>query len=83
MDLKQEMKERCAYIEQALEQAVPEQKDFPPVIFEAMRYSLLAGGKRLRPMMVLAGMRGGRRQKGGCPSLCLCLGNDSYLFADS
>ena len=54
MDLKQEMKERCAYIEQALEQAVPEQKDFPPVIFEAMRYSLLAGGKRLRPMMVLA-----------------------------
>ena len=24
MDLKQEMKERCAYIEQALEQAVPE-----------------------------------------------------------
>ena len=26
MDLKQEMKERCAYIEQALEQAVPEQK---------------------------------------------------------
>ena len=51
MDLKQEMKERCAYIEQALEQAVPEQKDFPPVIFEAMRYSLLAGGKRLRPMM--------------------------------
>ena len=46
MDLKQEMKERCAYIEQALEQAVPEQKDFPPVIFEAMRYSLLAGGKR-------------------------------------
>ena len=44
MDLKQEMKERCAYIEQALEQAVPEQKDFPPVIFEALRYSLLAGG---------------------------------------
>lgn len=34
MDLKQEMKERCAYIEQALEQAVPEQKDFPPVILK-------------------------------------------------
>ena len=49
MDLKQEMKERCAYIEQALEQAVPEQKDFPPVIFEAMRYSLLAGGQASAP----------------------------------
>ena len=46
MDLKQEMKERCAYIEQALEQAGPEQKDFPPVIFEAMRYSLLAGCRK-------------------------------------
>ena len=54
MDLKLEMKERCAYIEAALEKSVPEQQDFPPVIFEAMRYSLLAGGKRLRPMMVLA-----------------------------
>ena len=54
MDLKLEMKERCAYIEAALEKSVPEQQEFPPVIFEAMRYSLLAGGKRLRPMMVLA-----------------------------
>lgn len=54
MDLKKELKERCAYIEAALEKAVPEQQTFPPVIFEAMRYSLMAGGKRLRPMMVLA-----------------------------
>ena len=63
MNLKQEMKERCAYIEAALEQAVPEQKEFPPVIFEAMRYSLMAGGKRLRPMMVLAACEavGGRK----------------------
>lgn len=83
MDLKQEMKERCAYIEQALEQAVPEQKDFPPVIFEAMRYSLLAGGKASAPDDGSGGMRGSRRQKGGCTSLCVRLGNDSYLFADS
>ncbi|MDO4531770.1 MAG: polyprenyl synthetase family protein, partial [Bacillota bacterium] len=54
MDLKKEMKEKCAYIEGALEKCIPEQQDFPPVIYEAMRYSLLAGGKRLRPMMVLA-----------------------------
>ena len=52
MDLKLEMKERCAYIEAALEKSVPEQQEFPPVIFEAMRYSLLAGGKRLRPVFV-------------------------------
>ncbi|WP_418202933.1 polyprenyl synthetase family protein, partial [Anaerotignum faecicola] len=71
MDLKQEMKERCVYIEQALEQAVPEQKDFPPVIFEAMRYSLLAGGKRLRPMMVLAACEAvGGKKEDALPFAC-------------
>ena len=71
MDLKQEMKERCAYIEQALEQAVPEQQDFPPVIFEAMRYSLLAGGKRLRPMMVLAACEAvGGKKEDALPFAC-------------
>ena len=71
MNLKQEMKERCAYIEQALEQAVPEQKDFPPVIFEAMRYSLLAGGKRLRPMMVLAACEAvGGKKEDALPFAC-------------
>ena len=71
MDLKQEMNELFAYIEQALEQAVPEQKDFPPVIFEAMRYSLLAGGKRLRPMMVLAACEAvGGKKEDALPFAC-------------
>ena len=30
----------------------------PPVITEAMRYSLLGGGKRLRPLIVLATAEG-------------------------
>lgn len=71
MDLKQEMKERCAYIEAALEKAVPEQQAFPPVIFEAMRYSLLAGGKRLRPMMVLAACEAvGGKKEDALPFAC-------------
>lgn len=71
MDLKQEMKERCAYIEAALERAVPEQKKFPPVIFEGMRYSLLAGGKRLRPMMVLAACEAvGGKKEDALPFAC-------------
>lgn len=71
MDLKQEMKERCAYIEAALEKSVPEQKEFPPVIFEAMRYSLLAGGKRLRPMMVLAACEAvGGKKEDALPFAC-------------
>lgn len=64
MDWKAEMQEKCAEIEAALEQSIPEQKEFPPVIFEAMRYSLLAGGKRLRPVMLVAACEavGGRRE---------------------
>ena len=71
MDLKQELKKRCAYIEAALEKAVPEQKEFPPVIFEAMRYSLMAGGKRLRPMMVLAACEAvGGKKEDAVPFAC-------------
>lgn len=71
MDLKQEMKERCGYIEAALQQAVPEQSAFPPVIFEAMRYSLLAGGKRLRPMLLLAACEAvGGEKEAAMPFAC-------------
>lgn len=64
MDLKQEMQKRCNDIEKALENALPKQTEFPPVIFDAMRYSLLAGGKRLRPMLLLAACEavGGRKE---------------------
>lgn len=62
MDL--ELKKRIAEIEEMLEGYIPKQEAFPPVIFEAMRYSLFAGGKRLRPMMVLAACEavGGNKQ---------------------
>lgn len=71
MELQLELKERCAYIEAALEKAVPEQTAFPPIIFEAMRYSLLAGGKRLRPMMLLAACEAvGGRKEDALPFAC-------------
>jgi len=41
-------------IDAALEQYLPTQENYPPVIFEAMRYSLMAGGKRIRPVLCLA-----------------------------
>lgn len=65
MDLKQELKERCAYIEAALEKAIPAPQEFPPVIYDAMGYSLMAGGKRLRPIMVLAACEavGGKKEE--------------------
>lgn len=53
MDFEKQLKQNIVEIENMLGNYIPEQTEFPPVIFEAMRYSLFAGGKRLRPMMVL------------------------------
>ena len=47
------MTEYVAAIESALEQALPRFSG-PLVVTEAMRYSLLAGGKRIRPVLALA-----------------------------
>ena len=41
-------------VDTALDGALPSAPDCPAVIAEAMRYSLMAGGKRLRPVLTLA-----------------------------
>lgn len=51
-DFKQYMAERAQIIDAALDKSVPLQ--YPEVINESMRYSLLAGGKRVRPALCLA-----------------------------
>jgi geranylgeranyl diphosphate synthase type II len=48
------LKERAALIERALVQKVAESNGPASRLFEAMRYSLLAGGKRLRPVLAMA-----------------------------
>jgi len=40
-------------VERALEEYLPEATAAPPIIHQAMRYSVFAGGKRLRPIMLL------------------------------
>lgn len=51
-DLSTYLQERQAQVEAALDDAVA--LTAPEKIYEAMRYSLLAGGKRLRPILCLA-----------------------------
>ena len=46
--------ERRREIDAALERALPEPPDCPEPVAAAMRYSLTAGGKRLRPILCLA-----------------------------
>lgn len=41
-------------VDQALEKLIPEAGQYPAVIHEAVRYSLFAGGKRIRPALALA-----------------------------
>lgn len=48
------LKLRREKVERALASVVPEEWDVPSKLRESMDYSLLAGGKRLRPILVLA-----------------------------
>jgi geranylgeranyl diphosphate synthase type II len=54
MDLKAYLVSRQKTIDRALDQYLPSEKTRPSTIHKAMRYSLFAGGKRLRPILCLA-----------------------------
>lgn len=47
-------KRQSARVEQWLERLLPASQTAPATIHEAMRYSIFAGGKRLRPTLVIA-----------------------------
>ena len=55
IDLQAYLKERRALVDQALEAFLPPEDTPPPSVHRAMRYSVMAGGKRLRPILVIAG----------------------------
>jgi geranylgeranyl diphosphate synthase type II len=54
MDFAAEMKRQVARVERGLDRHVPGADTRPARLHTAMRYSLEAGGKRLRPVLVLA-----------------------------
>ena len=54
MDFKEQIKEYRDRINLAIDHWIPSSDRQPAQIHEAMRYSMEAGGKRLRPMLVLA-----------------------------
>jgi geranylgeranyl diphosphate synthase type II len=49
------MKERVDAVDAALERFLPAETLRPETLHKAMRYSVFAGGKRLRPVLVIAG----------------------------
>lgn len=68
-DLNTYLAQNKALVEKALDESLP--VVYPEKIYEAMRYSLLAGGKRVRPILCLSSctMIGGARES-ALPTAC-------------
>jgi len=93
-DLKTYIAERCALVDAALHQLIPSAETSPATIHKAMRHSMFAGGKRLRPILCLAAAEacGGSVEaamKAACAVECLhtyslihddlpCMDNDDF-----
>ncbi len=54
MHLKDYLGKRTRLVDDALDRLLPGEQVFPRTLHRAMRYSVLSGGKRLRPVLVLA-----------------------------
>ena len=52
MEMHEELKIRTAEVEAVVERYLPEESGHQKTVLEAMNYSLRAGGKRLRPMLM-------------------------------
>jgi geranylgeranyl diphosphate synthase type II len=65
------LKRRQRRVDNALKRWIPREKDYPSEIHRAMHYSLDAGGKRLRPILILAAAEAvGGRSADALPLAC-------------
>jgi geranylgeranyl diphosphate synthase, type II len=55
MDLKAYLRDKRAWVDEALKSVFPEPQGFAADVVRAMTYSLFAGGKRLRPILCIGG----------------------------
>ena len=65
MDIKRYLQEKKEIVDSALERYFPREEEIPSTLQEAMRYSLFAGGKRIRPILSMASFEavGGKGDK--------------------
>lgn len=71
MNTKDFLTQEKKIIDRALQKFLPENSR-PEIITKAMRYSIFAGGKRLRPILILTTYRtmGGKRRDKALPAAC-------------
>ncbi len=84
-DLQGYLAEQTAAVNRALDGFLPSEKTKPATIHQAMRYSLFAGGKRLRPALCLAAARAcGGRAAAAMPLACAveCIHSYSLIHDD-
>ena len=85
MQLAPYLKSRQKEIDRALDRYLPKANVPPATIHKAMRYSLFAGGKRLRPILCLAANEAcGGKTKDALPLACAleCIHTYSLVHDD-
>ena len=65
MEFIDQLKEKREYLDRIIDGFLPEEEGYQKKIFEAMNYSMRAGGKRIRPMLMLETYRlfGGKEEE--------------------
>ena len=84
-NLQQFLATRTDAVNRALDQFLPSEKTRPATIHKAMRYSLFAGGKRMRPALCLAAAQAcGGREADALPLACAveCIHTYSLIHDD-
>lgn len=85
MDLKRYLVGRQTEVDRALDRFLPRATVAPATIHRAMRYSLFAGGKRLRPILCLAAAEAcGGKTNAALPAACAveCIHTYSLIHDD-
>ncbi|TKJ31921.1 hypothetical protein CEE39_06700 [bacterium (candidate division B38) B3_B38] len=71
MDIADYLKEKKRVVDAYLERALPGEDEYPPVIYQAMRYTIFSGGKRLRPILTIAACEAlGKDEERALPAAC-------------
>jgi geranylgeranyl diphosphate synthase type II len=94
MDIKEYLNNRCKIVNNALDKFLPKESIYPSIIHKSIRYSVFAGGKRIRPILVILSAETlGKSYKRVLPTACAvelihtyslihddlpCMDNDDY-----
>ena len=83
MNLSDYLSEHSRFVDSALDEVLPSSDLDPKILHEAMRYSVFAGGKRIRPIIANRGSAGRGWLKRVRPISCGRSRMHSHVFPDT